>query len=618
MSDGISQVDLVDDSDTEEYLGIALTAQSGGFSKGTANVSHHDVTKLKGLLKYYAKKPHPFTACVKDNRKRFGAHTEQYCAVLKDLIVGNTKWRKGGSKTAKGAKLSQEALNEMFALDVPEGFWSWLSEAELEEVMRVDFAAGDVAWNEANSWNKIRSKIEAALNAEESSEGGMVDSEYATPSYGVSYWVDDVSGNEALVCAGSDHYVVPFSVDKSGNVTISDETEWKPVDRAWVEGSAMFSIPEQLGAEMFFADTAEAEDVEVGADGYIWKTVLREGKWAMSPGPGQRPQAKPITVVKEGVSDPKNLIISMEELKANFEAGVVEHVTIPTSHEDKVHENTGFVKGLRFDVDAEGRNVLKAAHHFTEPDIKDKALRGTIANTSAGILFDYVNKETGKKNSAVLGHVALTNHPWLNGMNPFGVLASEDVKVMSFSEETEINETDTESVGGDVMETEVKEVSTPTFLSDLGLSEDEAKARLERYEEMDRRDRETTVNAKIKSWEDGKKSPAVVLAASALLSAAQGGGAILNLSEGGKDVQLSAEDIIDRLVAASPEMKLAEDQVTDADVQGDKPDLDATDENKNASLSQEEKVLASQLFLSGQFGRDEAAVEAKTRLAKSE
>jgi phage I-like protein len=618
MADDLSY-SLVDDSDTEEYLSVALTAQSGGFSKGTANVSPHDVTKLKGLLKFYAKKPHPFTACVKDNRKRFGAHTEQYCAVLKDLIVGNTKWRKGGSKSTKGTKLSQEALNEMFALDVPEGFFTWLSEAEFEEVSSVDFAAGEVAWNESNSWNSIRTKIESALNAEESAEGGMADSEYATPSYGVSYWVDDVSGNEALVCAGTDHYVVPFTVDKSGNVTLSDETDWKPVDRAWVEGSAKFSIPDQIGAEMFFADAVETEAPEVGDDGYIWKTILREGKWAMSPGRGQRPQAKPITVVPSGQSDPRNMIISMEELKANFEAGAVEHVTIPTSHEDRVHENTGFVKALRFDKDDQGRTVLKAAHHFTEPDIKEKALRGTIANTSAGILFDYVNKETGQKNSAVLGHVALTNHPWLNGMNPFGVLASENVNVLAFSEESEI----TESVGGDVMETEVTEVeaTTPTFLDDLGLSEDEAKARLTRYEELEKRDRENTVNAKIQAWEGANKSPAVVSVAATLLSAAvnQGGTPVLNLSEDGASVQLSAEDIIDRLVAASPEVKLAQDVVTDKDVAGVKVEADAGNENVMANLSQDEKVLATDLFLSQGFSRDEAVAEAKKRLGnKSE
>jgi hypothetical protein len=52
--------------------------------------------KMAGLLNYYRKNPHPFTACVRDNRKRFGPRTEQVCAVVKDLIEGGTDWRKNG------------------------------------------------------------------------------------------------------------------------------------------------------------------------------------------------------------------------------------------------------------------------------------------------------------------------------------------------------------------------------------------------------------------------------------------------------------------------------------------------------------------------------------------
>lgn len=605
------------DDELEEYLGLALYAQSGGFSKGTANVSAHDVTKLKGLLKFYEKKPHPFTACVKDNRKRFGADTEKYCAVLKDLIVGNTKWRNQGKKSAKGTHLSEEALTELYALEVPEGFFEWLSQAEFDQGdNEVDLAAGDVAWNADTSWNSIRDQITDALNANEV-PGGSSDGDYATPSYGISYWVDDVSGNDALVCAGNDHYVVPFTVDKKGVVSLSDETEWKPVDRAWVESSVKFSLPDQIGAEMYFSNGETVEAPQVDADGYVWKTILRPGTWKMSPGPGQRPQAKPITVVKSGASDPKNLIISMEELKTNFEAGAVEHVTIPTSHEDKVHENTGFVKALRFNVDGEGRDVLQAAHHFTEPDIKEKALRGTIANTSAGILFDYVNKETGKKNSAVLGHVALTNHPWLNGMNPFGVLASENVKVMAFSEDnSEIIEPDIESGGGDVMEDKEVTPTVPKFLSDLGLSEEEAASRLSRYEELERRDRESAIKAKVDKWQEEKKAPGLVTLAHTLLSAANETATVLNLSEGGKNVELTAVDVIDRLMAAAPALTLSEDPVTDKDVQGDKPDDDAT--NENVKLSQAEKTLVASLYLTEGLSGEEAVTEAKRRLGKSE
>jgi hypothetical protein len=50
--------------------------------------------KLRFLLRYYAKKDHPFTACVHDNMKRFGPNrTERVCATLKDVIRGTTHWR---------------------------------------------------------------------------------------------------------------------------------------------------------------------------------------------------------------------------------------------------------------------------------------------------------------------------------------------------------------------------------------------------------------------------------------------------------------------------------------------------------------------------------------------
>jgi hypothetical protein len=68
------------------------------FSKpGTANVSAADKKKLKGLLLHYAKKPHPFSACVRDQMKHglSPEHAKRRCAVLKDIIHGGTGWRKG-------------------------------------------------------------------------------------------------------------------------------------------------------------------------------------------------------------------------------------------------------------------------------------------------------------------------------------------------------------------------------------------------------------------------------------------------------------------------------------------------------------------------------------------
>lgn len=61
---------------------------------GAANVGPVARKKLGPILKHYAKLPHPFRSCVKDNVKRFGQpRANMVCAVLKDIIRGTTHWR---------------------------------------------------------------------------------------------------------------------------------------------------------------------------------------------------------------------------------------------------------------------------------------------------------------------------------------------------------------------------------------------------------------------------------------------------------------------------------------------------------------------------------------------
>lgn len=164
----------------------------------------------------------------------------------------------------------------------------------------------------------------------------------------------------------------------------------------------------------------------VGEDGLVWKEILREGEWRFRPGPNQKPIEAPLRVVSGHASD--NTEIGFADLQEAFEDGAVDHVTIPESHEDKPSDNTGFVRKLEIRGE-EGNKKLYAGLDFTEPIVKEKALRGTIANTSVGVVFDYIKKSSGKVYKQVLGHVALTNKPWINGMQPFGVSASEDIEV---------------------------------------------------------------------------------------------------------------------------------------------------------------------------------------------
>lgn len=69
----------------DERLGLLFSAD---------DVTADDRAHLRGILKHYAKNPHPFRACVRDNMKRFGpGRTEKVCATLKDMIRGTTNWR---------------------------------------------------------------------------------------------------------------------------------------------------------------------------------------------------------------------------------------------------------------------------------------------------------------------------------------------------------------------------------------------------------------------------------------------------------------------------------------------------------------------------------------------
>jgi len=176
-------------------------------------------------------------------------------------------------------------------------------------------------------------------------------------------------------------------------------------------------------------------------DGLVWKEVLREGTWAYRPGAGQVPESKPLKVVVGNSADSSE--IGFADLIESFEARAIDHVTIPTSHEDKPEQNTGFVEKLEI-RNVDGSNRLYAGLKFTEPDIKEKALRGTIANTSVGVVYDYIKKSTGDIYKQVLGHIALTNKPWINNMAPFGLseegIEGEEVAYVDAEPDNEVLE----------------------------------------------------------------------------------------------------------------------------------------------------------------------------------
>lgn len=154
---------------------------------------------------------------------------------------------------------------------------------------------------------------------------------------------------------------------------------------------------------------------EKGEDGLIYKAICKTGTLALSPGPGQIDVEQPLQLTSE----------LFQQIKESVDEQAFPYVTIPQTHGNGMLENTGYVRNVEVrpstnPKDPPGTEVLWAGLDFTEPEIKDKVLRGTIPDTSIGVKFNYRNKRTGKTYPAALEHVALTHQPWVDGLEPFG------------------------------------------------------------------------------------------------------------------------------------------------------------------------------------------------------
>jgi hypothetical protein len=171
-----------------------------------------------------------------------------------------------------------------------------------------------------------------------------------------------------------------------------------------------------------------ADGQAIEADGLMWEPIIREGQWAVRPGANGQKVKRPLRVVA-GHSKNQRKEIGLADILDAHEDRAVEHVTVPTSHDNHVTQNTGFIQALKI-VKGKVRDaktkadktvaILMGGYDIRKKDIKESLLDGSIASRSAGLLYDYVNTETGKKYPVVLEHVALTNKPWITGMKAFG------------------------------------------------------------------------------------------------------------------------------------------------------------------------------------------------------
>lgn len=196
-----------------------------------------------------------------------------------------------------------------------------------------------------------------------------------------------------------------------------------------IHGDAfLFAVEtEEIQAAELFMQNSEMEFSD--DDGFVVKEILRTGEWPKTPGVRGIINA-PMKIVKEGASSAKDRIVSLQELVESFKNKAYQYVTIPLSDDQKDHKNltnlnTGYVKDLFIEDKPNGVSVLKAKMHFTEPDVREKVVRGSIPDVSAGVYFD-IERPDGKKFGSAVNHVVLTKQPFIDGLNPFGVLASDD------------------------------------------------------------------------------------------------------------------------------------------------------------------------------------------------
>ena len=102
------------------------------------------------------------------------------------------------------------------------------------------------------------------------------------------------------------------------------------------------------------------------------------------------------------------------QVKANFDAKVIDRVPVPLNHTDDVSANTGEV--IELQVEADGLYaVMEIRDWKTVGDINDEL----IFDVSISFDWNYVDTEKGIEHGPVLLHVALVNNPYLKGMGGF-------------------------------------------------------------------------------------------------------------------------------------------------------------------------------------------------------
>lgn len=228
-----------------------------------------------------------------------------------------------------------------------------------------------------------------------------------------------------------------------------------------------------------FADKRELAEIHLAGtetreeEGFVIKEILRTGEWPVIPTRGGI-VPKPLRIIRDGTSNKEEGIIALAELVENFQKSGIQPQIPLSDEEGEDHKNTtalnqGFVRDLWI-VDENDGSKLVAKMQFTEPETRQKALRGTYADVSCGIPWEIVSR--GQKYGATLEHVAITNRPFIDGLGPFLEASDKkkDAEVVHFgslpSESGEEHPTPTLSAR------QIFDSANEALIKQLGLSND--------------------------------------------------------------------------------------------------------------------------------------------------
>lgn len=179
-----------------------------------------------------------------------------------------------------------------------------------EIVRLVNYAsATDVVWNPDDGLEAIRSAVRDALNP---SPPGV-----DMPGQ-IRFWVRDVSTSAALVTQGydddSEAWVVGFTRNADGSVTLDQSIDWQPAEQVWVAAAKSYELAEsgfrerrddsrsqmadlKLSEEQrrLFAEAAGVEDATALTDDELLERVKGETTPPPDPTPPPAPEPVPPT-----------------------------------------------------------------------------------------------------------------------------------------------------------------------------------------------------------------------------------------------------------------------------------------------------------------------------------